>query len=294
MTAPEDELNHRDERSALVEALRMVTRGVVYDLGSGWWRRMPGAEPHPTLEVLTYRTPRGQQIEGDIEFLDAGTNHVQYGFMSELVMGTTHTGTHIDALCHVTCGSDNSWFGGGSSDVLLGDFGAREHDASRLPPIIERGVLLDIPRLLDVETLERSQPVGAEELEAASRAQSVVVRAGDVVLVRTGQMRYWPDVEAMRAIDGAGVSLDGAVWLSEREVRAVGADTVCFEVQPSGIDGNPQPVHLHLIREQGVPILEWVRCEELAAAGVFEFLFVALPLTIRGASGSMVRPVAIA
>jgi kynurenine formamidase len=73
----------------------------------------------------------------------------------------------------------------------------------------------------------------------------------------------------------------------------VGGDTVCLEVQPSGIDGNPQPVHLHLLREHGIPIMEWVRCEEIARDEVYEFLFIALPLPIRGATGSMIRPIAI-
>lgn len=278
---------------SVLSALRVATSGVVYDLGSGWWRKMPGAKAHPVLEVLTYRSPRGQRLEQDIGLLDASTNDVGYGFVSELVMGTTHTGTHIDALCHVTCGPESSWHGGGSADDLLGDFGAREHDASRLEPIVARGVLLDIPRLLGLEALGPAQPVGASELERACRTQGIDVRDGDVVLVRTGQMRYWPDTDAMAAVDGAGVSLDGATWLSERRVCAVGADTVCLEVQPSGIAGDPQPVHLHLIRDHGIPIIEWVQCEEIARDRVFEFLFVALPLTIRGATGSMLRPIAI-
>jgi kynurenine formamidase len=279
--------------ASVISALRIATRGFVYDLGSGWWRKMPGADPHPVLEVLTYRSPRGQQIERDISLLDSGANEVGYGFVSELVIGTTHTGTHIDALCHVTCGPDSSWHGGGSADHLLGDFGAREHDASRLEPIVARGVLLDIPRLLGVDALQPAQAIGSNELDRAGRAQGVDVREGDVVLVRTGQMRYWPEPDRMAAVDGAGVSLDGARWLSDRRVRAVGADTVCLELQPSGIAGDPQPVHLHLIREHGIPIIEWVNCEEIARDEVDEFLFIALPLSIRGATGSMLRPIAV-
>ena len=278
--------------SDIINALHIPSKGMVYDLASGWWRKMPGAEPHPVLEVLTYRSPRGQQIEQDISLLAAG-NDVGYGFVSELVMGTTHTGTHIDALCHVTCGPDNSWHGGASADHHLGDFGARDQDASRLDPIVTRGVLLDIPRLFGVEALEPAQPIGSSELDQACRAQGVDVRKDDAVLVRTGQMRYWPERDAMAAVDGAGVSVDGAKWLSGRHVQVVGADTVCLEVQPSGIAGNPQPVHLHLIRDHGIPIMEWVCCEELARDEVFEFLFIALPLSIRGATGSMLRPIAV-
>jgi kynurenine formamidase len=82
----------------------------------------------------------------------------------------------------------------------------------------------------------------------------------------------------------------------ERRVFAVGSDTETFEVQPApdrGEPSNPQPVHTLLLIEQGSFIMESLFLEELAAAGVREFLFVALPLKIRGATGSMVDPVAV-
>jgi kynurenine formamidase len=77
---------------------------------------------------------------------------------------------------------------------------------------------------------------------------------------------------------------------------AVGSDTETFEVQPApdgGVPHNPQPVHTHLLIEQGIHIMESLALEELAADGVHEFLFVALPVRIRGATGSMVDPLAV-
>ena len=77
---------------------------------------------------------------------------------------------------------------------------------------------------------------------------------------------------------------------------AVGSDTETFEVQPApdpGEPANPQPVHTLLLIEKGVYIMESLDLEALAAAGVREFLFVALPLAIRGATGSMIDPVAV-
>jgi kynurenine formamidase len=53
-------------------------------------------------------------------------------------------------------------------------------------------------------------------------------------------------------------------------------------------------VHTLLLIERGIYIMESLDLEELAAAGVAEFLFVALPLRIRGATGSMIDPVAVA
>jgi kynurenine formamidase len=291
--ATQSERSTEADAEALIASLKLPSKGTIYDLSSGWWRGMPMAEPHPRFELLTYRSPHGQQVQQDVDFIRREHNPVNYGFASELLLATMHSGTHIDALCHVTCGPRNEWHGG-SADDLLGDFGALARDASELAPLVSRGVMLDIPGLFDCDVLPANFAIGSDELARACERQAVSVEAGDVVLVRTGQMRYWPDEEAMARHADAGVSLDGAKWLSERHPRAVGADTVALEVAPSGVDGEPQPVHIHLIRDNGIPIIEWVNCEALAADGVFEFLFIGLPLSIRGATGSMLRPIAVA
>src|SRR4029079_9582715 len=95
---------------------------------------------------------------------------------------------------------------------------------------------------------------------------------------------------------GAGPAIPAARLRAERAVVAVGSDTETFEVQPApdpGVPANPQPVHTLLLIERGIYIMEGLDCEELAPAGVREFLFVALPLAIKGATGSMIDPVAI-
>ena len=88
---------------------------------------------------------------------------------------------------------------------------------------------------------------------------------------------------------GPGPAVEGARWLSERGIFAAGSDTVAFERVPDP----SMPVHVHLLVESGIHIVECLNLEGLAAAGVAEFLFVALPLKIRGATGSPVRPIAL-
>lgn len=288
---------YRDALSAItpestLAALALPRTGRVFSLESRWWRGMPVHPVHPRFDVITYRTPRGFAIQKDQEYMNPPANTVDYGFISELILGTAHTGTHVDALAHVTCGGE--WHGGHSAEGELGDFGPRSCDASELGPIVARGVLLDVPRALGVEHCAAAYAIGAADLQQAAEGEGVELRPGDVALVRTGQMRFWPDEEAMGAADGAGVSIEGARWLAEQGVIAVGSDTVQFECTPSGVEGSPQPVHIHLIQERGIPILEWVNLEELSSARVYEFLFVCLPLSIVGATGSMVRPIAIA
>jgi kynurenine formamidase len=287
-------MSHTSEvASAVLEALRLPQRGRIYELASGWWPGMPGIELHPRFDVITYRSPQGVRVQNDIPMLAPENNSAGMSFISELVMGTTHTGSHIDALCHITCSDE--WHGGHAASEHLGDKGALNSDATELEPIVARGVCFDIPGALGLDVLPPSFPIGREELERAVERQGSEIGTGDVALIRTGQMKSWPDVAEMeRTSGGAGLSIEGAKWLHERGVRAVAGDTAFLEVAPSGIEGNPQPVHLFLIQGEGVPILEWINCEALAADAVYEFLFICLPLTISGATGSMVRPIAIA
>jgi len=77
--------------------------------------------------------------------------------------------------------------------------------------------------------------------------------------------------------------------LSARGIFAAGSDTVAFEKSPVA----SMPVHVHLLVESGVHIIECLNLEELAADGVTEFLFVGAPMKIRGATGAPLRPLAV-
>ncbi|MDA3624009.1 cyclase family protein [Saccharopolyspora sp. WRP15-2] len=278
----------------LVRSLGVPTNGTVYDLSSGWWRHMPTFDGYPRFEVVTYNSPQGQRVERRFPFSEDAANDVGFGYVSELVSGSLHTGTHIDALCHVTCGSEDEWHGSASATAELGNYGATRGDASELAPIIGRGVLLDVPGVLGLEVLPPHFAIGEEHLRRAAEAAGITIAASDIVLVRTGQMKFWPDIAKItESGGGSGVALDGARWLLSHGVRYVGADTMSFEVRPSEVEGNPLPVHLLLLQQHGVHIMEWVDCEELAADGVAEFLFIGLPLTIRGGTGSPLRPIAV-
>lgn len=275
-----------------VSRLELAGQGRVYDLSSGWWPGMPLAPGHPPFQVLTFRTPSGERVQGDLDFL--ADNPGRFGFISELLSFCAHSGTHIDALAHITRGEDDSWHGGYPARDFLGDFGPTTMDASTLPPYLCRGVLIDAPRMLGQESLEAHQPVDGDLIGRALEHQHVTLADGDVVLLRTGMMAHWPDPAAMAVSEGAGLAFEGARYLAGHHPAAVGSDTAAVEVAPSGLAGEPQPVHRLLIRELGIPLLEWVYLEELASAGIYEFLFICLPVPITGATGSLVRPLAIA
>jgi kynurenine formamidase len=263
----------------VVRAAGLVREGRMVSLAAQRYPGMPLFPGHPPFQVLNYRTPRGIRVTGAQPW--GPVNDAGLGYMAEYVMATSHSGAHMDALAHMTVGDDMHWYGGGNADEHLTDFGPRFLDAAGF-----RGV----------DCLPKGSPIDAAEMEAICAAQGVEVRPWDVVVIRTGYMGLWPDAERMAAHKTPGPDITAARWLLERGVVATGTDTETYEVQPApdpGPTGNPQPVHTLLLIENAIYLMESLDLEELARQRIYEFLFVALPLKIRGATGSMVDPVAI-
>ena len=164
--------------------------------------------------------------------------------------------------------------------------GVERHSAETIEPMVRRGVLLD---MAPGEPLAEDVEITPDHLERAAREQRVEVRTGDVVLLRTGWARYYPDaVRFVNGVKAPGPAIEGARWLSSRGVFAAGSDTLTFEKVPSP----EMAVHVHLLVHMGIHIIEVLNLEELARDGVYEFGFVAAPLKIRGATGAPVRPLA--
>lgn len=256
--------------------LASLARCRVYDLGL---TLAPGIPHGPTHSPFLYSLIKKH---GQVVYRDG------VSAAGDLFSMGVHVGTHVDALGHVS--KDGRLHGGVVAEEVqsfaegLGRGGAHE-----LVPFVGRGVLLDLPRLRGREVLAADDAIGARDLEQACETQHVGVEAGDVVLVRTGWTRYWPDHDRYHANPAPGVTLDGARWLAGRGVRGAGADTYAFEKVPaSGL-----AVHVALLVEHGIPIIEMLDLEALARDGAGEFLFIAVPLKLQGATGSPVRPLAL-
>jgi kynurenine formamidase len=209
---------------------------------------------------------------------------------SGLVVMPEHSGTHIDALAHQ---AENLTLHGGlhvDSGVQT-SAGFRELGIETMAPLLARGVLLDVA---GHKRLPPDHSITVDELEQAAAGAGVEIRSGDVVLVRTGFAALWSD--PAEYLHAAGDSSAGSRWLIEKKVSAVGADNMAWDViGPADPElGVTLPGHLLLLVRAGIPIIENLNLEELAAARVYEFAFVCLPLKMRGATGSPVRPIAIA
>ena len=255
-----------------MSSLLDVIRGArVFDLAQPYFTGMPHYPTHPPfLFGLTKQHGETVGPAGNSSAADA------------IALGS-HVGTHIDALCHFSCGG--KLYGGiDVADAQSYGGGLREYSVDTIAPILRRGVLLDLapdgPLAPDAE-------ITPEMLE---RARRVPIHAGDVVLLRTGWAPRWENArEFVNNTRCPGPAIAGARWLSGHGIFAVGSDTVPFEKSPDPA----MPVHVHLLVENGIHIMECLNLEELAAASVYEFAFVGAPLKIRGATGAPLRPLAL-
>jgi kynurenine formamidase len=276
----------------VLAALQLAKAGKVYDLEVERFRGMPLHPAHPQMEIVTYRSPQGLQNQGDQGWL-MENNSANVAFISDLVIGTVHSGTHIDALAHITAGEHNEFYGGNKAAEHLGDWGPLKCDATALPPIVTRGVLLDVARWKGVDVMARGEGISAEDLQAVAQAQGIEVRPKDSVVIRTGYVSLYPDADRMAEHSGPGIDTSAARWLVEQGVVCIAGDTESLEQIPCQDPNNPHAVHTILLQQSGVYIIEMANPEELSADSVYEFAFVCLPTRIRGATGSMVRPIAI-
>ena len=257
----------------LLEALRNARR---IDLAQPYYVGMPH---HPNHPPFLYGLSKAH---GEI------VRHGVSAAAESIALGG-HVGTHIDALCHFSY--EGKLFGGADAAGCQSyGSGLAEHDVDSIEPIFRRGILLDIAAAEGLDILPEDFVVDADRLESAMRRAEVDAQAGDIVLVRTGWARYWHD--PTRFINGMrcpGVNREAAEWLSGRGVFAGGSDTIAFEFQPAPA----MPVHVHLLVETGIHIIEALDLEQLASEGVREFVLVASPLRIQGGTGSPIRPIAL-
>jgi len=261
-----------------IEEIRSIARGSqVFDLGVELFPGMPHIPLHGPFGYSMIRE------HGDFMYPEGACAAVDMFFC------TGHTGTHIDALGHVS--KDMKLHGGlDASSVQSKTGGLSKLGIETVAPVVRRGVLIDVAAHLKKDALEAARPVGREDIEAAASAQGVRIEAEDVVLVRTGHIRHWPGRDFYHQKGGIpGVHIDAARWLADQGIFMLGSDNFAVEVLPSP----SLPVHCHMLVEKGIHLLEVSMLEELSRTKTYEFLFVCLPLKVRGGTGSPVRPVAI-
>jgi kynurenine formamidase len=278
----------------VVRAARLVQTGEVVSCALPLGGRVP-VHPSRTPVLHMFRYSGSDMVTGSA--MSRATRGYQ-GSDDYLMMPIQGT-TQWDGLAHV--GYDDAMYNGFWMGTVEAQLGAKRCGIHLLSDsLVGRGVLLDLPRFHAVERLEPGHAIVPEELDACAKAQEVAVRAGDLVLIRTGHIPWFYDLadtsEFFRA-GAPGLSLTCAEWAHERDVSAIAMDNMAIEVEPFEGDGEIYPLHVRLVRDLGVTLGEMWWFEDLANAcqrvGRNEFLLSAPPLRIRNGAGSMLNPVAI-
>ena len=173
------------------------------------------------------------------------------------------------------------------------DWGLERLGIEHAPPMITRGVLLDVAGCDGGQHLDPGRVVTPDDLARAEESAGVVLEPGDVVLIRTGWGRYF-NRDNTRYLQGEpGIDLPAARWLIERGAAAIGCDNMAVEVLPNPNHGIAMPVHQYALAEAGVYLIENLALDELAHDRRGSFCFILLAIKFRGATGSPVRPIAL-
>mgnify|MGYP003639739172 CR=1 FL=1 len=271
--------------------LSRISGDAVYDLSVEYFIGMPSwqAAGDPHYRMWMTHTPDGTVVDDPLNVGATMNSHVSYS--GAAISMYTHMGTHIDALVHF--GLDGKIWNGYRAEDYLGDRGWTAAGAENIPPLVARGVLIDIAAAKRVEMLPEGYRITRADIIQALQRQQLSLHSGDIVLIRTGRMKLYEDSQAyMHNPPGLGMAA-ARFLVEEGGAMIVGADNLSFEAFPSELDSDYVPLHTYLLAEQGAPIIELVYLEELARDKVYEFAFIGGSLKLRGADAAPLRPIAI-
>ncbi len=280
---PDDTLGaiNRLSPELVLEAAKLIRTGKTYSLGVETGPDTPAFPPRSFS--MTILQP------GDGTGAPMGENRATGN--DDMMISWLGIGSQIDGLGHI--GIDHHYYNGLHASEFVRADGLIKLGTHELPPIVTRGVLLDMTRHYDENPIAEGTAFNQQEIEAVARSQGVELRAGDVVLFHTGWQAL-AESDPQRFIAGQpGLGLGGAQYLAGIGAVAVGADNWALEAIPHENPALAFPVHVELLAKEGIYILENMNTAELAADDGWEFLFVLGQPKFVGAVQVVINPIAI-
>ena len=278
-----------DEKGALnlltpalaAEAAKLIKTGKTYQLGEETNSKTPAFGTRSF--TLLIQQP-GQTHGGSL-----GPTKTTYN--DDIIMGYVAVGSQLDGLGHI--GVDGVYYNCNKAAEFAQPDGLKKLGIEKLPPIVTRGVLLDMTVQFNQNPVKEGTAFNKKEIDEAAARQGVTIKKGDVVLFHTG----WQSLvgkDNKRFMSGEpGLGKEGALYLASKEVVAVGADQWGLEVLPFEKDVGIFEVHQILLPRNGIMILENMKTDELAKDKAYEFMFVLGHSRITGAVQAIINPVAI-
>ncbi len=268
--------------ASVLEAIKLVKKGRTHPLGIIIDSSTPAFPPRSlSLEVVQPNQQGGKRLWA-----------YNGSYNDDLIQLWLGIGPQIDGLGHL--GRDGVYYNCNNEKDFAGITGLTKLGVEKIPPIVARGVLIDMAKHFGVDALDGGQIFTAADIQAAATAQKVEIREGDVVLFHTGWTDAYLASDPKKWVSSEpGTSEDAAVYLASKNVIAVGADTWGVDVIPPEKEGRPFFGHVTLLKENGIYILETMNTGQLAKEGVHEFLFVLGQARIRGTVQMIINPVAM-
>jgi kynurenine formamidase len=267
----------------ILEAISLVKTGEVYELSHVYERGMPLTGQRTFALFIAPGAPSGDnQLMYNDEFIAT-----QIGQVGTQFDGLGHVGKRITMADGST---KDVYYNGVTADEMQYRYGLRRLGIENMKPFITRGILIDVAGSKGLEILPNDYTVTLSDVRKALVKQGLSedqIKPGDALIFNYGWWKLWADPEQFHAARPSrpGIGKEVADWLIQQRVSMVGSDFAT--------DDPSAAVHHELTLKNGIPNLEFMNLEELAADNVYEFMFVFTPLRIKGATGSPGRPLAI-
>jgi kynurenine formamidase len=263
-------------------AIKLVTEGKVYALAIDTGPQTPRPAPARDLKVeVVSKIAPGSPA--------AYANRIT-GFASK-INGWMSIGTNIDGLA--SSGIDFRHYNGIPANEIYGIDGVKKLSLHAVPPIVTRGVMLDMAGYFGVDIIKNDTVFNKVEIEGAANRQGIEIQKGDVVLFHTGRLHLVQEHTDRFMAAWPGLGKEGARYLAGLGIVAVGADTWAPEIHPGEDKSEHAPVHQILQAQHGIYIMELINTNELSVDNVYEFLFVLGIPRIVGSVDAIINPVAI-
>jgi len=264
-----------------LKAAKLIKTGKTYRLGIETNSKTPAFPPRTfNITVLMPNQAPGQAY---------GDNRFNYA--DDTSKGWMGVGSQIDGIGHAAI--DHVFYNGVHSSEFIKPDGLTKFGVENYPPIVARGVLLNMAECAGKDLLPEGTAYTKESIMACEKKQGVSIESGDVVLFHSGWMDLLDSDPKRFGAAEPGVGVSGAEYLASKDVMAVGADTWGVEAIPFEKENIKFRVHQILITEHGIYILENMDTRELAKDNAKEFMFVLGPARMTGAVQMIINPIAI-
>lgn len=203
----------------------------------------------------------------------------------------THSGTHIDALGHWSNCNQN--YGGLDAKENYTEAGLAHLGLEHIPPIVTRGVLIDLAGLSGAKMLESGTVITVRDIQSFLKDHRLSLTKGDVVLLYTGWSKLWHERDLRYCASEPGPGRQTSIWLADQQIVALGTDTMAVDVDPPEDPAYPRVVHQIMLVERGIYLIENLHLDDLVRDKVYEFLFVLATPKLKGGTAFPVEPIAI-